>query len=177
MPSSRSFSLFSAWLILCAYTGVVAQTLPQVDLGYQIQQASSFNESAQVYNFSNIRYAQPPVGNLRWAKPVPPSGRNPVVQNGSVGRICPQGTPNWYFISALFSPYILAGNTSSFNYTLAEQELQAFLATGADLNAAYAGALDPRINEDCLFLDVFVPEAVLENAANNKTGGAPVLVW
>lgn len=34
---------------------------------------------------------------------------------------------------------------------------------------------DPRESEDCLFLDVFVPEDVLNNAG--KGNGAPVLVW
>lgn len=38
-------------------------------------------------------------------------------------------------------------------------------------------AVDPRTNEDCLFMDVVVPKAIFDNA--NKTGskGAPVLVW
>lgn len=34
---------------------------------------------------------------------------------------------------------------------------------------------DPRESEDCLFLDVFVPEKILESAG--KGHGAPVLVW
>jgi carboxylesterase type B len=34
---------------------------------------------------------------------------------------------------------------------------------------------DPRTNEDCLFLDVFVPESVLNSAGNGS--GAAVLVW
>jgi len=35
---------------------------------------------------------------------------------------------------------------------------------------------DPRETEDCLFLDVLVPEAVFNNR-NSKKGLAPVMVW
>jgi cholinesterase len=165
---STLYLLFAVSHVACP----TAQNLPQVDLGYQIHRASSFNESAEVYNFSNIRYAQPPVGNLRWALPVPPFGRDSIVRDGSVGRICPQGTPDWFLISALFSPYILTGNTSAFNYTQAQEALQAFLATGASLQAP-----DSRITEDCLFLDVFTPKAVFDSATRNSTARVPVLVW
>ncbi len=40
------------------------------------------------------------------------------------------------------------------------------------LTIATAPALDPRTSEDCLFLDVIVPENVFE-----KNTSAPVLVW
>lgn len=38
---------------------------------------------------------------------------------------------------------------------------------------------DPRTTEDCLFLDVVVPETIFKGASNttNDTSGAPVLVW
>ena len=40
---------------------------------------------------------------------------------------------------------------------------------------------DPRITEDCLVLDVFVPEKVFSSntgiRSGNNTGGAPVMVW
>ena len=38
---------------------------------------------------------------------------------------------------------------------------------------------DPRTTEDCLFLDVVVPQTVFQGASNstNDTSGAPVLVW
>lgn len=45
------------------------------------------------YIFKNIRYAAPPVGNLRWAKPVPPSP-NSTLQDGSYGPKCIQSAPN-----------------------------------------------------------------------------------
>jgi carboxylesterase type B len=130
-----------------------------------------------VYNFSNIRYAQAPVGQLRWSPPVPPVGRNPAVQDGSVGTICPQAPTNWGAISSMWLPYYLAGRASEFNYTKAQSELTAVLAENPDLTFA----ADPRETEDCLFLDVFVPKEIFdsgESAESSEKGrGAPVLVW
>ena len=36
---------------------------------------------------------------------------------------------------------------------------------------------DPRVSEDCLFLDIVVPEKVFEQAAPHRKPSAPVLVW
>lgn len=36
-----------------------SNSLPVVDLGYEIHQAALYNESGRFYNFSNIRYAAP----------------------------------------------------------------------------------------------------------------------
>ncbi|KIX00319.1 uncharacterized protein Z518_10458 [Rhinocladiella mackenziei CBS 650.93] len=155
-----------AALPLLSSLSALAQKLPQVDLGYEIHQAISFNATGQLYNFSNIRYAQPPTGDLRFAAPVPPTGRNNVVQNGSVGRVCPQGIPYWSPIASEFTAYLLAGNASSFNFTAANDQLQ------ITLQNAKPTPPDPRTSEDCLFLDVIVPKAVFDN----KTG-APVIVW
>ncbi len=45
--------------------------------------------------------------------------------------------------------------------------------------AASPGPADPRETEDCLFLDVVVPEQIFNRASqsNTSTKGAPVLVW
>ena len=71
------------------------QALPVVDLGYELQQATCFDSTGQTYNFSNIRYAAPPVGNLRFRAPQPPVINRTKVQTGSPDRICPQATPTW----------------------------------------------------------------------------------
>ncbi|OQV05710.1 hypothetical protein CLAIMM_10397 [Cladophialophora immunda] len=136
---------------------------------YQIQQASSFNATGQVYNFSNIRYAQPPLGKLRFAAPVPPTGRNTTVQDGSVGAICPQANPDWIAIGEAYTAAFAAGKP--FNYSAVATQLQA--------NPPKPSPPDPRIKEDCLFLDVFVPKSVFDRAQNKTSGykGAPVLVW
>ncbi|KAL8967146.1 MAG: hypothetical protein Q9197_005593 [Variospora fuerteventurae] len=46
--------------------------------------------SSQLYVFKNIRFAAPPVGNLRWAKPAPPAQQSGSIQDGSYGPICVQ---------------------------------------------------------------------------------------
>lgn len=124
------------------------------------------------------------MGDLRFAAPVAPTGRNTTVSDGSVGSICPQADPAWLFISEEFIQYVAAGNESTFNFTLAQQQLNAYLESGA------LGAPDARTTEDCLFLDVFAPKAIFDNAASRKrdhprqfesrasgSGGAPVMVW
>ncbi|CAF9932186.1 MAG: hypothetical protein ALECFALPRED_005234 [Alectoria fallacina] len=143
--------------------------LPIVDLGYELHQASIFNSTGGFYNFSNIRYAQPPVGDLRFRAPVPPQGRNTTVNNGSVGRICPQANPAWELIAAVFDPDHLEGKLFNLSAT------EASLASEPDS----LPSLDPRTTEDCLFLDVVVPQNILKSASNktNLTSGAPVLVW
>ena len=45
------------------------------------------------YIFRNIRYAAPPVGELRWAKPAPPPV-NATLQDGSYGPKCVQSAIN-----------------------------------------------------------------------------------
>lgn len=121
------------------------------------------------YNFSNIRYAQPPVGDLRFRAPVPPQSRNTTVDNGSVGRICPQANPAWELVAAVFDPDYLEGKPFNLSATMA----------GLASESGSLPSLDPRTTEDCLFLDVVVPHSILKLASNsvNFTYGAPVLVW
>jgi carboxylesterase type B len=131
---------------------------------------------SQTYSFNNIRYAQPPVGDLRFAAPVPPAGRNPVLQNGSFSPICPQALPAWSSIGNAFVRAFAAGNASSFNYTAAVVALSAASANTTSYQPS------PQETEDCLFLDVVVPKKIFDNANNLRkrqagTGGAPVLVW
>ncbi len=119
------------------------------------------------YNFSNIRYADPPVGNLRFRAPVPPRGRSTSVNQGTVGRICPQASPAWSLIAG--------------------QIVEAF-ALGKPFNVSAAGAAsangsstlppqDPRTTEDCLFLDIIVPQKIFDRSGNKEKSAAPVLVW
>lgn len=122
------------------------------------------------YNFSNIRYAQPPVGELRFRAPLPPTGRNTTVDNGSVGRICPQASPAWELIAEVFDTDYLEGKPYNGS---------ASSSTSSGGAAPSLPPQDPRTTEDCLFLDVVVPETIFQCASQttNDTSGAPVLVW
>ncbi|KIW13786.1 hypothetical protein PV08_08977 [Exophiala spinifera] len=157
-----------------------SQSLPKVDLGYQIHQAISYNSEYQYYNFSNIRYAQAPVGDLRFAAPVAPQGRNEAVQNGSVGAICPQAQASWVPMAYQYAAAVLANRSSSFNITQAEEVIAQTPFDELPVGSPRLGELpprDPREREDCLFLDVMVPRSVFERAANKSANGAPVLIW
>lgn len=165
------------------------QTLPKVDLGYEIHQALSYNvgytsyfkptkglpqskilqETSQFYRFTNIRYAQPPLGDLRFAAPVPPTGRNPVVQTGNVSYICPQAGPAWGVISNSFQSAYILNDLSRFNYThLAEMAPEILPTLISELNHGTA------VSEDCLFLDVTVPKQVFNRSIRRRV---PVVVW
>ena len=95
--------------------------------------------------------------------------------------ICPQARPYWYLISQQFSEYVLAGNASEFNFTAAEKQLEALLAISPPELVP-----NPATTEDCLFLDVVVPQSIFEKANSAATSsqkwtdhgsGAPVVIW
>ena len=110
---------------------------------------------------------------MRFRAPVGVSGttsNSTTVNNGSIGIICPQASPAWELIAAEFDPDYLAGipfNTS------------AAVSSSSSSSARTLPPMDPRTTEDCLFLDVVVPQAIFNKASNttNDTSGAPVLVW
>ena len=84
-------------------TVATAQVLPVVDLGYELQRATYFDSTGQFYNFSNIRYAAPPVGDLRFRAPQLPTVDRTKVQTGLPDRICPQAVPAWQAISEQYA--------------------------------------------------------------------------
>ncbi|OIW24387.1 alpha/beta-hydrolase [Coniochaeta ligniaria NRRL 30616] len=105
------------------------------------------------YTFKNIRYAAPPVGNLRWAKPAPPLV-NTTLQDGSYGHACVQSSVNGLNVLG-------SGNQSP---------------VGAAINQFLGGVPIPLFSggdEDCLFLDVYVPGKALKNPSLKL----PVVVW
>lgn len=119
-------------------------------------------ETAAYYNFSNIRYAAPPVADLRFRAPVSPTTDRSSVQDGSELRICHQANPAWTLIAAQWLPqYLLTGVVPNVSTTV----------TTGSANVTTV----PGETEDCLFLDVIVPEKIFENAGNSS--GAPVVVW
>ncbi len=123
-------------------------------------------EDGSYYNFSNIRYGAPPLGDGRFRAPQPPQNYTGV-DDGSIGRVCPQGPTPWIAITYDFLNYYEAGQP--FNFSAAE----------AVANLLYENAtttVDPRVTEDCLFLDVYTPRKVLQKVGTGQKG-APVLVW
>ncbi|UKZ76636.1 hypothetical protein TrVFT333_004343 [Trichoderma virens FT-333] len=150
---------------------VRGECLPQVDLGYEIHEALKYNDTTGLYTFSNIRYAQPPVGDLRFSAPKPPTGRNLVVEKGNGSLImCPRGSPGWSIANSDFGHAFINGNLSNYNYT-AEHAAQELITK----KNAQAVLELPGQTEDCLFLDVVVPRAVFDRRTTTKK--APVLVW
>lgn len=129
------------------------------------KQSDIKQESQGVYNFSNIRYAAPPIGDLRFRAPIPPEQNRTTVQKGDVGRICPQADPLWEtsitpnFVMDYLDNKKFNGSSdiSSYQYKPTKQ--------------------DPRATEDCLFLDVVVPQKIFLKANHKKPKLAPVLVW
>ncbi|OQU98998.1 Fungal Zn2-Cys6 binuclear cluster domain-containing protein isoform 1 [Cladophialophora immunda] len=130
---------------ILAFSGLAQSAkLPVVDLGLDF------------YNFSNIRYARPPTGSLRFTAPQPPL-TNRAVQNGSSGGTCPQSYPVWYLCGLA----LLSGSINS---------------TDA-CDASLIPKPEPTEQEDCLFLDVIVPKQIFANASTKHATGAPVMVW
>lgn len=163
---------------------------PIVDVGYGRYQASlnvcfisrqyprllsvltlRTKETGNYYNFSNIRYAEPPVGSLRFSLPVSPRGRDTSVDTGSIARICPQAYPTGGRVNERYNTYYsLTGKTSIAGF---ENSTQGF-------DYPRNAPSDSRITEDCLFLDVMVPREIFHarQSRRNKTRtGAAVMVW
>ncbi|KAJ5929927.1 hypothetical protein N7466_005420 [Penicillium verhagenii] len=139
-----------------------AAGLPVVDLGYELHQAISFNSAQGLYNFSNIRYAAPPLGSLRFQAPRLPDLDRSQIQNGSVGRVCPQAKPIWF--NDILPEFLLSlSEGTSFNQS-----------TDISSYPYVPRQSDSRINEDCLFLDVTVPKKIFDRG---QKALAPVLVW
>jgi carboxylesterase type B len=133
----------------------------------ELHRASSFNETTGVYKFSNIRYAQAPIGNLRFRAPVAPLVQLGKIQTGAEVRACPQGIPLWQLRAS--KPIGLYSNGKDFSLESWEDDIKNYTASVGN---------PPPTTEDCLFLDVHVPRKVFNANKQRKKGhGAPVLVW
>ncbi|KAK0743356.1 Alpha/Beta hydrolase protein [Schizothecium vesticola] len=128
-------------------------SLPVLTLPYGSYRAATYRAASDIYIFRNVRFAAPPVGNLRWAKPAPPQ-LNSTLHDGSYGPKCVQSA-----VSGL--NLVGPGNTSP---------------VGAAINQFLGGIPVPLFqggDEDCLFLDVYVPGKALKNPGLKL----PVAVW
>ena len=119
-----------------------------------------------IYNFSNIRYAQPPTGELRFQAPQSPKTDRTIL-TGEDGHICYQATPNWFASGPGVIPQLLGGKINS-TYVNAPEH-------ATPLSPAHVPLPIPHESEDCLFLDVRVPEKTFFD--RNNSDGAAVIVW
>ncbi|KAI1086731.1 alpha/beta-hydrolase [Rostrohypoxylon terebratum] len=159
-----------SWLLLATYSSALSLALgsngadlgnltgvvPTVDLGYEIHQGSA-NKSGNYYIFNNIPYAEQPVGELRFRKPVAIrdigpriKSTKPVNNRHNATVVCPQAYPEWVI-----------------NLTAARRGIDG--STAARLLNGQTGQ-----TEACLVLDVYVPESIF---IQGTTAKAPVLVW
>lgn len=108
--------------------------------------ANHLKATGKYYNFTNIAFAQPPVGELRFAAPKSPK-HIPGVQDGNdkINPTCSQAWPNW-------------------------------LAKAFDIPTIPVPR-GPSETEDCLYLDVLVPEKIFSKRDDRSWHKAPVLVW
>ena len=113
-------------------------------------------DGLQYYNFSNVRYAAPPVGQARFQAPTAPAVNRSVVQTGREEAICPQGTASWLFPAS----DIVAGTPPTYTSV-------------PPFGPSNLTGFDPRQTEDCLFLDVLVPKQIFD--AKNHSKNAAVL--
>ncbi|KAH9906015.1 carboxylesterase [Xylariomycetidae sp. FL2044] len=158
-PSAASPSLpllLVAGCLLLGSTGASRCTIrsgadrPTVDLGYEVHQGT-LNETADYYAFTNIPYAEQPVGDLRFQKPVSINRTGSEVNDGADEVKCPQAYPRWLV-------EIYAGSTD-----------EAAVAAMADTLLNQTGQ-----TESCLALDVYVPTGIFNAGA---VAQAPVLVY
>ena len=92
------------------------------------------------------------------------------IQDGSEDRICPQAAPRWTVFEGQFLPANLTGQPS--NLTQAD-----LVKLNSSITVSSLPPVDPRTNEDCLFLDVLTPKSVYDSKDNDTGKGAPVLIW
>jgi len=169
-------SIASLFSISLAWHTPLSST-PQVDLGYEIHQGwlnvttdpifpnglqlnmlIENQETGGFYNFSNVRYAAPPLGNLRFAAPAAPSTISKVINNGSNFVVCPQGIPAWTSVAVDW----LTNGLGAINIT-------------AGYTPPNITTLPPPMrgtSEDCLFLDILAPKSIFDNRGQGS--GAPV---
>ncbi|KAL8917021.1 MAG: hypothetical protein Q9208_008196 [Pyrenodesmia sp. 3 TL-2023] len=127
--------------------------LPTLTLPYATYRAAGYNPVGNIYTFKNIRYAAPPTGDLRWARPAPPKPESGI-QDGSYGPICMQ--------APIPGPKLTGPGAD--------------LPIGRALNQYLAGIPIPSFeaaDEDCLFLDLHVPAAAIKDPSLKL----PVISW
>ena len=115
----------------------------------------------KIYVFKNIRFAAPPLGARRFAQPQPPLDETAAgVQTGAVGNMCVQIVPQY--------TYDLSKNATSSGGSTG--------AVGKFFGGLFAGVAPMLFHgdEDCLFLDLYVPGSAAREPAGKRL---PVTSW
>ncbi|KAF7931478.1 uncharacterized protein EAE98_004214 [Botrytis deweyae] len=137
---------------------------PIVDLGYERHQAI-FNSTGHYNNFSNIPYAIPPLQDLRFSKPLPINSTSSHINDGSIGHICPQARPDWTEDAGLLVALYTLGLINNIDPSHLKPNPFEDVPNGWE-------------SEDCLLLDVVVPEGVAEAVEEDDDFvPLPVMVW
>ncbi|RDW69662.1 hypothetical protein BP6252_08682 [Coleophoma cylindrospora] len=181
----------SSALVAAANVAVCFASLPVVDLGYSVHQAT-FNQASKLYNFSNIKYANAP----RFGAPTRVTAVNRTTSDGQSRGVCPTALPYW---QTLLPAYLASLETVA---QINSNFLEVFNGIEANSTSVAAKLVTEPIatqTEDCLLLDVVVPQTIMnktlrgENATGEFTsqalliarmivldvdhGVAPVMVW
>ncbi len=137
-----ALGMLALLLSVTATAPCFASAAPRVDLGGSVLEGQSGERHPQVASFRGIPYAQPPVGELRWQSPRPLGERPPVRQATQFAAACYQDSYNtdWY------------------------------RKVGAAFGADPAHFSEPRVSEDCLYLNVWTPRPA-------DSARRPVMVW
>jgi carboxylesterase type B len=130
--------------------GTTTLTLP-----YGTWKAQSYDLINDIYFFQDVRFAAPPTGNLRFAKPAPPQTVSGV-QSGTGGKVC-HGT-----IPPRGLNFVGDGDFSPISQYVNE------LIGGVASDVYSTGT------EDCLFLDLYVPGKAIRSPSTSKL---PVINW
>lgn len=175
----------------------MAGGLPIVDLGYVRQQATEYNvsflrllrflnlkvwnltyalkDTLSIFTFSNIRYGQAPIGDLRWSPPLAPHPE-PKLQRGEAERTCFQAQPDW---QRILYPWLMAWESDDLtDFYKKFPGPPALPPIPANLSQLFPPLL-PSETEDCLFLDVHIPKEIFDRRGNKNSNGngSAIILW
>ncbi|KAK4500165.1 hypothetical protein PRZ48_008351 [Zasmidium cellare] len=140
---------------------------PVIDLGYNLQQAASITtleNTYDIYQFYDIRYAASTTGANRFKAPQAPSQNRTTIQRGGQHWACPQANQSW---NVILEPFLQQYNFGRGKTVFERSDFPPALPPNTTIGA--------RTTEDCLFLDLYVPKNVLDGM-NSGRPGVPVLV-
>ncbi|KAK4501003.1 hypothetical protein PRZ48_006809 [Zasmidium cellare] len=173
-----SSSLFS-WAYFTTFVFRASACLPVVDLGYAVQEAFPSDDAGGYYNFTNIRFGAPPIGQWRFRAPrVPEAGDRHITNGGFDNIVCPSVMPSW--MNTVNQQIGLLENALQEKYqTLYTEVLEGVVVNATEPSIGTLDGSTPgeNVTEDCLFLDLVDPHSVWENRNSCSTTKAPVIVW